>query len=66
MVQGNTQNRNPNTGTATGPVKTALHWYTKLFAVWIVLFAVVGRLFGQSRYSIISLIVFFIVGFELE
>ena len=27
-----------------------------------VLFAAVGRLFGQSRYSIISLIVFFIVG----
>jgi UMF1 family MFS transporter len=27
-----------------------------------VLFAVMGRLFGQSRYSIISLIVFFVVG----
>jgi UMF1 family MFS transporter len=27
-----------------------------------VLFAVIGRLFGQSRYSIISLIVFFVVG----
>ena len=27
-----------------------------------VLFAVVGRLFGQSRYSIISLVVFFVVG----
>jgi len=27
-----------------------------------VLFAVMGRLFGQSRYSIISLVVFFIVG----
>ena len=47
MVQGNTQNRNPNTGTATGPVKTALHWYTKLFAVWIVLFAVIGYFFPQ-------------------
>jgi UMF1 family MFS transporter len=30
-----------------------------------VLFAVIGRLFGQSRYSIISLIVFFIVGIVL-
>jgi UMF1 family MFS transporter len=30
-----------------------------------VLFAAVGRLFGQSRYSIISLIVFFIVGIVL-
>ena len=30
-----------------------------------VLFAVMGRLFGQSRYSIISLIVFFIVGIVL-
>jgi UMF1 family MFS transporter len=30
-----------------------------------VLFAAVGRLFGQSRYSIISLIVFFIVGIIL-
>ena len=27
-----------------------------------VLFAVMGRIFGESRYSIISLIVFFIVG----
>ena len=30
-----------------------------------VLFAVIGRMFGQSRYSIISLIVFFIVGIVL-
>ena len=30
-----------------------------------VLFAAMGRLFGQSRYSIISLIVFFIVGIVL-
>ncbi len=27
------------------PFKFALHWYTKLFAVWIVLFAVVGYFF---------------------
>jgi UMF1 family MFS transporter len=30
-----------------------------------VLFAVIGRLFGQSRYSIVSLIVFFILGILL-
>jgi UMF1 family MFS transporter len=30
-----------------------------------VLFAVIGRMFGQSRYSIISLVVFFIVGIVL-
>ena len=30
-----------------------------------VLFAVIGRMFGQSRYSIISLIVFFVVGMIL-
>jgi UMF1 family MFS transporter len=30
-----------------------------------ILFAVIGRLFGQSRYSIISLVVFFVVGIVL-
>jgi UMF1 family MFS transporter len=30
-----------------------------------VLFAVIGRMFGQSRYSIVSLIVFFVVGIVL-
>ncbi|MBL7214441.1 MAG: bile acid:sodium symporter family protein [Phycisphaerae bacterium] len=29
------------------PFKIVLHWYTKLFAVWIVLFAVVGYFFPQ-------------------
>jgi BASS family bile acid:Na+ symporter len=30
-----------------GILKTILHWYTKLFAVWIVLFAVVGYFWYQ-------------------
>jgi len=31
----------------TSILKTILHWYTKLFAVWIVLFAVVGYFFPR-------------------
>lgn len=31
----------------TGLIRTVLHWYTKLFAVWIVLFAVVGYFWYQ-------------------
>ena len=47
MAQTNPQNREGRPGPAAGPVKTILHWYTKLFAVWIVLFAVVGYYFPQ-------------------
>ena len=32
--------------------KTTLHWYTKLFAAWIVLFAVVGYFFPQPFVAI--------------
>ncbi len=34
------------------PFKTALHWYTKLFGVWIVLFAAVGYFFPQPFVAI--------------
>lgn len=42
MAQTTPQNTGTNSGSPTGTVKILLHWYTKLFAVWIVLFAVVG------------------------
>ena len=42
MVQGNPQDKGTNNPAAGNPVNVLLYWYTKLFAVWIVLFAVVG------------------------
>ena len=47
MAQTIPQDARRNTRPANSPIKVALYWYTKLFAVWIVLFAVVGYFWYQ-------------------
>ena len=47
MVQRNLQNNGGRNSIVNSPVKVALKWYTKLFAVWIVLFAGVGYFWYQ-------------------
>ena len=47
MAQTIPQDKGPNFRSETSLIKFLLHWYTKLFGVWIVLFAVVGYFFSQ-------------------
>ncbi|MBC8377719.1 MAG: hypothetical protein H8E62_00950 [Planctomycetes bacterium] len=47
MAQKIPQDGGRNTRPANSSIKVALHWYTKLFAVWIVLFAAVGYFWHQ-------------------
>ena len=47
MAQRIPQDPGRNARISNSPIKVALHWYTKLFAVWIVLFAVVGYFWYQ-------------------
>ena len=47
MVQTEPKNDRADSPRRTGLLKTILHGYTKLFAVWIVLFAVVGYFLPQ-------------------
>ena len=47
MVQTKSKSNGAGSGRRTGLLKTILYWYTKLFAVWIVLFAVIGYFWYQ-------------------
>lgn len=47
MVQTKPKSDGADARCRTGLLKKILYWYTKLFAVWIVLFAVVGYFFPQ-------------------
>ena len=47
MSQAISQDAGRNTRDANSPIKIALYWYTKLFAIWIVLFAAVGYFWYQ-------------------
>jgi BASS family bile acid:Na+ symporter len=52
VVQTKSKSSGADACPGTGLLKTILHWYTKLFAVWIVLFAVVGYFFPQPFVAI--------------